>query len=86
MRAITAEMFPCPVCGADAAGTLDTLVCRWVTDGAGTVVDWAGNDVDTQETLYREGRPVLVCAEGHDYTHVAFTAEVMGALAVEEGR
>jgi predicted RNA-binding Zn-ribbon protein involved in translation (DUF1610 family) len=28
MVQIRAEMFPCPACGADAVGTVDTLVCR----------------------------------------------------------
>jgi len=56
---ITAAMFPCPACGASAVGTIDTLVCRWSTGADGEVTDWQGNDLDTQETLYRDGRPVL---------------------------
>ncbi len=84
-RPITADMFPCPVCGAVAVGTIDTLVCRWSTHADGTVTDWQGNDLDTQEPLDREGRPVLVCENGHDYTHDAFTAEVMQTLRIEGG-
>jgi len=77
-------MFPCPVCGQEPVGTIDTLVCRWRIGDDGTVVDWEGNDVDTQETLSRDGRPVLVCASGHDYTHDAFTVEVMLSLRIRE--
>ncbi len=84
-RPITSDMFPCPMCGTAAAGTIDTLVCRWSTDADGTVTDWQGNDLDTQETLYRNSRPVLICESGHDYTHESFTAEVMQTLRIEGG-
>ncbi len=46
---ITADMFPCPACGAAAVGTIDTLVCRWSTAADGEVTAWQGNDLDTQE-------------------------------------
>ncbi len=82
---ITAAMFPCPACGASAVGTIDTLVCRWSTGADGEVTDWQGNDLDTQETLYRDGRPVLVCESGHDYMHEDVTAEVMLSLRIKRG-
>ncbi len=82
---ITADMFPCPACGAAAVGTIDTLVCRWSTAADGEVTDWQGNDLDTQERLDRDGRPVLVCANGHEYTHDDFTAEVMLSLRIGGG-
>ncbi len=81
--AITADMFPCPACGGTPTGTIDTLVCRWSMDRHGTVTDWDGNDLDTQETLYRDGHPVLPCENGHDDTHVDFTGDVMSTLQIE---
>ena len=51
----------------------------------GTVDDWAGNDTDTQNTLYQEEAPVLVCGDGHAYTHPRFTDTVMSTLRITEG-
>ncbi len=82
--ALRPDMIACPACGGLPIGTIDTLVCRWSVDRDGEVTDWQGNDLDTQETLYRDGRPVLACANGHDYTHAAFTADVMRTLRIEE--
>ena len=82
---ITPAMFPCPACGSGAVGTIDTLICRWSVGPDGTVEDWAGNDLDTQETAYEGEYPVLVCGNGHEYTHPAFTDAVMAALRIREG-
>jgi len=82
---ITPEMFPCPTCGVDPVGTIDTLICRWSVGPDGTVDDWAGNDTDTQNTLYQEEAPVLVCGDGHAYTHPRFTDTVMSTLRITEG-
>ncbi len=81
--AMRPDMFPCPACGGLPIGTIDTIVCRWSVDQVGDVTDWQGNDLETQDTLYRDGRPVLACEHGHDYTHVDFTSAVMGTLEVE---
>jgi len=85
-RHITSDMFPCPVCAAAAVGTIDTLICRWSTHADGTVIDWQGNNLDTQETLYRDSRLVLVCESGHDYTHESITSAVKLSLRIEGGR
>jgi len=81
---ITPGLFPCPACGGDPVGTIDTLICHWSVSPDGIIEDWAGNDLNTQETLYRDGRPVLVCIDGHDYTHKDFTGEVMLTLVMED--
>jgi len=82
---ITPEMFPCPTCGVDPVGTIDTLICRWSVGPDGIIEDWAGNDLDTQETAYEGGYPVLVCRDGHAYTHPRFTDVVMATLRTREG-
>lgn len=80
MRPITPALFPCPGCGAEPIGTIDSLVCRWLTASDGTIIDWEGDDLDTQETLYRDALPILACPNGHAYTNPTFTAEVMQSL------
>lgn len=74
---ITPRMFPCPACDGEPVGMIDALVCRWSVGPDGAVEEWAGNDLDTQTTLSQDGHPILTCTNGHAYTHVAFTDEVM---------
>ncbi len=81
--AMRPDMFPCPACGGLPIGTIDMIVCRWSTDQVGDVTDWQGNDLETQDTLYRDGCPVLACENGHDYTHADFTGDVMSTLQIE---
>lgn len=82
-QTITPAMFRCTACGAEPVGVVDTLVCRWMTGRDGSIIDWDGNDLDTQASYCRQGLPVLICANGHDYTHWRFTAEVLSTLHVE---
>ncbi len=58
-------------------------MCRWSVDRDGAVTDGQGNDPDTQETRDRDGRPVLVCVNGHHDTPAAVTADVMVTLRIE---
>ncbi len=74
---ITLRMFPCPACDGEPVNTINALDCRWSVSPDGAVEEWAGNDLDTQTTLSQDGHPILTRTNGHAYTHVAFTDEVM---------
>jgi hypothetical protein len=69
----------CPHCGALPRGDMNTVVSDFdlVEQDGKIIVTWTGEtDLDTQETQYEHGLPVLCCRAGHLYQHKLFTSEV----------
>ena len=62
----------CPECGEPARGTLEEVqgVALVMADPQTGKPLYAGEtdiDWDSQQTVQREGKPVWVCASGHDW-------------------
>lgn len=66
----TAKEMLCPECGAFPMGTVETVIARFhpIIDEDDPVEYNGDTDLDTQQTMKRDGLGVLICENGHEYT------------------
>ncbi len=81
------EDIKCPECGEPPVGTLETMTITGVALFNDSL-EWCGDtdielDYDAQETVERDGLPVLVCDQFHEWTDPRVTFEVCNGIEKE---